>query len=72
MYTYNSLNQLVGESSPSGTWSYQYDALGNLIATTENGQTTENLVDPASLGNLWGSSGVPEPKSPVTRTGSGW
>ena len=51
---YNSLNQLVGVTSPSGSWVYQYDALGNLVATTTNGQTTENLVDPTGLGNLVG------------------
>ncbi len=51
-YTYNSLNQLIGVTTPTDTWTYQYDALGNVIATTHNGQTTDNLVDPTSSGNL--------------------
>ena len=49
-YTYDSLNQLVSETSPTGTWMYEYDALGDLVATIENGQMTQNLVDPTGLG----------------------
>ncbi len=41
-------------TSPTDSWIYEYDALGNQIATIHNGQTTENLVDPTGLGNLVG------------------
>ena len=51
-YAYNSLNQLVGVTTPTDTWTYQYDALGNVIATTHNGQLTQNLVDPTGSGGL--------------------
>ena len=34
-YTYNSLNQLIGVTGPSGTTTYTYNALGNRSSTTE-------------------------------------
>src|SRR5262249_25530502 len=37
-----------------GTWTYQYDALGNRIAETQNGQETQYLIDPTGLGDVTG------------------
>ncbi|MFI5457017.1 MAG: RHS repeat-associated core domain-containing protein, partial [Isosphaerales bacterium] len=51
---YNSLNQLVSVTSPTGSWQYEYDALGDLVSTIQNGQVTDNLVDPTGLGNVVG------------------
>ncbi len=53
-YTYNSLNDLLSVTSPSGSWIYEYDGLGNVVATIENGQVTDNLVDPANGNTLAG------------------
>ncbi len=53
-YSYNSLNQLVSVTSPTGSWTYEYDALGDVVATIENGQMTQNLVDPTGLGTVVG------------------
>jgi len=36
------------------TWQYVYDALGNRISTTDNGVTTNYVVDPIGLGNVVG------------------
>jgi len=51
-YAFNDQNQLVGVTGPSGSWTYQYDAFGNRISSTQNGQTTDYLVDPTGLGNV--------------------
>jgi RHS repeat-associated protein len=53
-YTYNDVNQLVAASTPAGTFTARYDALGFRIATGLNGQTTGYVVDPAGLGNVVG------------------
>lgn len=54
-YTYNSQNQLVEVQSATGdTWTYTYDVLGNLIASNQNGQITQYLVDPSGIGNVVG------------------
>ncbi len=41
-------------TSPTGSWQFEYDALGDLVSTTENGQTTDNLVDPTGSGDIVG------------------
>jgi len=51
-YTYNTENQLVGIQSPTDTWSYSYDALGNRVGETHNGVATQFVIDPAGLGNV--------------------
>ncbi len=52
-YTFDAENQLAGIQSSSGSaTSFLYDPLGNLYSTTENGQTTQDLVDPSGLGNV--------------------
>ncbi len=53
-YTYDSRNRLTSVTTPTDTWNYHYDALGHRTATTHNGQTTEYLVDPTSLGSVLG------------------
>jgi len=53
-YTYNSQNQLVGVTGPSGTTTYTYNALGQQVASTTNGQMTQNLIDPSGIGNIVG------------------
>jgi len=53
-YTYDVLNRLVSVTNSSGTWNYEYDALGNRVAVAHNGQRTEFLVDPVGLGNVVG------------------
>jgi YD repeat-containing protein len=45
---------LVRVEGPEGVWEYEYDALGNRVATTINGQRTEFLVDPSGYGNVIG------------------
>ncbi|HEY9692384.1 MAG TPA: Calx-beta domain-containing protein [Oculatellaceae cyanobacterium] len=53
-YTYDVENRLVKVVSPQGTWEYQYDGLGNRVATVLNGQRTEYLLDPTGLGDIVG------------------
>ncbi len=53
-YTYDAQHRLVGVTTPTDTWTYEYDALGNRIAETHNGQKTVFLVDPSGLGNVVG------------------
>jgi len=54
IYTYGPENRLVAVSTPEGTWQYEYDALGNRVATMENGVTKRFVVDPVGLGNVVG------------------
>ena len=53
-YTYNKRNQLVGATTPEGTFTYEYDAFGNRVASTKNGVRTDFLVDPFGLGDVVG------------------
>jgi RHS repeat-associated protein len=53
-YTYNADNRLTKVVTAAGTWEYQYDGLGNRIATTKDGQRTEYLIDPTGLGDVVG------------------
>lgn len=53
-YSYNIDNQLIGVTAPGETWSYLYDALGNRVASTHNGQTSKYLIDPFGLGDVVG------------------
>jgi RHS repeat-associated protein len=50
--TYDDENQLTGMTSATDTWSFQYDALGNRIASIHNGTVTDYLIDPVGLGNV--------------------
>ncbi len=51
-YEYNYENRLVRVTSPEGTWDYSYDALGNRIGMTENGNQIRYSVDPLGLGDI--------------------
>ncbi|NJM61578.1 MAG: hypothetical protein HC849_17450 [Oscillatoriales cyanobacterium RU_3_3] len=53
-YTYNAENRLTKVVTPQGNWEYEYDGLGNRVATVFNGQKTEYLVDPTGLGDIVG------------------
>jgi RHS repeat-associated protein len=53
-YTYNKRNQLVGATTPEGTFTYEYDGFGNRTASTKNGVRTDFLVDPFGLGDVVG------------------
>ena len=53
-YAYDVQDRLASMTGPAGTTTYTYDALGNRIATTVNGVTTDDLVDPSAAGDLAG------------------
>jgi RHS repeat-associated protein len=53
-YTFNDANQLVATSTPAGTSTSQYDALGFRVATSANGQVNRYVIDPTGLGNVVG------------------
>ncbi|WP_199332029.1 Calx-beta domain-containing protein [Anabaena lutea] len=53
-YTYDVENRLTKVVNAQGTWEYQYDGLGNRVATIFNGQKTEYLLDPFGLGDIVG------------------
>ncbi|WP_138503218.1 RHS repeat-associated core domain-containing protein [Nostoc sp. PA-18-2419] len=59
-YTYNDENKLIGGTTPTGTFIYEYDAFGNRKAAVFNGQRTEYLIDPFGFGDVVGeySSGA--------------
>ena len=45
-------NRLVEVSQGTNDWQYAYDALGNRVATIENGILTESIIDPSRLGDV--------------------
>lgn len=51
-YVYDAQSKLIRVSGPDGATSYEYDSLGNRIATVRDGQRTEYLVDPTGLGSV--------------------
>ncbi|MBI3959975.1 MAG: RHS repeat protein [Chloroflexi bacterium] len=61
-YAYNDDNRLFGVNSPTDAWTYTYDPLGNRVASTQNGQRTDYLLDPTGLASViseYTSSGDP-------------
>lgn len=50
-YTYGDDGRLKQVMTPEGQWSYEYDTMGNRIATTHNGMRTEYLIDPFGYGD---------------------
>ncbi len=54
VYTYDEENRLTRVVLPEGTWIYEYDPFGNRIASIQDGQRTEYLVDPFGLGDVVG------------------
>ena len=55
VYTYDSENRLTKVQTATDTWTYTYDALGNRIASSHNGQTTQYLVNPTGLSSVVGT-----------------
>jgi RHS repeat-associated protein/uncharacterized repeat protein (TIGR01451 family) len=49
-YAYNSLDQLLALSSPTGNASFEYDPFGMQYSATHGGQTTVNQRDYSNLG----------------------
>jgi RHS repeat-associated protein len=54
-YTYDDLNRLTGMTSPTDTWTYQYDGLNQRVSATHNGTVTQYLIDPSSLASGLGN-----------------
>jgi RHS repeat-associated protein len=54
-YTYDDENDLTAVTTPGGTWAYDYDSLGHRVATVQNGQRTDFLLDPTGLGRVVGA-----------------
>ncbi len=46
-YGYDSEDRLVSIRTSADTWSFEYDAFGNRVASTHNGTRTEYLIDPS-------------------------
>ncbi len=53
-YTYDVENHLLSVTTPTDTWNYEYDALGNRIASVHDGARTEYQLDPTGLVNVAG------------------
>jgi len=53
-FVYNDENRLIAVTQDASLWQYAYDALGNRVATAENGVTKRFMVDPIGLGNVVG------------------
>ena len=53
-YGYDAENHLVSVANPTDTWSYEYDALGNRIASVHNGERIEYQLDPTGIVNVAG------------------
>ncbi len=51
-YTFDTENQLVGASTPEGSMTYGYNALGQRTLATHNAAATRYVCDPQGLGNI--------------------
>lgn len=51
-YSYNSINELTDANNASGAVRYTYNVLGQRVASTTDGRTTQLLIDPAGSGNI--------------------
>ena len=51
-YTYDDDNRMLTMVSATDNWSFQYDGLGNRVASTHNGETTHYLIDPSGFGDV--------------------
>jgi RHS repeat-associated protein len=52
IYTYNDENKLLTMVSATDSWSFQYDGLGNRVASVHNGRQARYLIDPEGFGNV--------------------
>src|SRR5206468_2833679 len=53
-YTFDDEGRLVGVATPGDAWTYEYNALGQRVASVHNGQRTEYLLEPTGLVNVVG------------------
>ena len=53
-YAYDVENHLVSVTTLTESWSYEYDALGNRIASVHDGVRTEYQLDPTGMVNVAG------------------
>ena len=51
-YAYDVRGRLIAQTGPTGSFQYDYDALGNRSAVTRDGVRTDLLIDPSGLGNV--------------------
>jgi len=51
-YSYDIENRLTGVTTPTDSWTYGYDPLGDRVAATHNGVATTFVIDPTGLGNV--------------------
>jgi RHS repeat-associated protein len=51
-YTYNEENKVLTMVNKTDSWSFNYDGLGNRVASVHNGKTTHYLIDPYGYGNI--------------------
>lgn len=51
-YSYDDLNRLLSVTTPAGTKTYTYDALGNRVASVEGAVSRRLQLDPTGLVNL--------------------
>ena len=51
-YGYDAENHLVSVMTPTDSWSFEYDALGNRIASVHNGVRSEYQLDPTGMVNV--------------------
>jgi RHS repeat-associated protein len=54
-YAYDARNELATVTTPTHTIAYTYDGVGDRIASTDNGVTTEDLVDPTNNSSIAGT-----------------
>jgi RHS repeat-associated protein len=53
-YEYDDENRLIGVTKGVDVWEYGYDALGNRVRVTFNGNTAHYVFDPFAMGNVVG------------------
>jgi len=53
-FVYSDESRLIAVTEGADSWQYAYDALGNRVATAENGATTRFVIDPIGLANVVG------------------
>ncbi len=51
-YTYDIENRLIGVTTPTDTWIYEYDGFGSRVASMHNGTAVNHIVDPIGYGNV--------------------
>jgi len=52
VYGYDAENRLASVTTPTDTWTYEYDSFGNRVATAQNDEKTSYVIDLVGLGNV--------------------